>query len=531
MWHEARKQEKKIREVMVDFQRRAERRREHYDKLKADPTSYLRIIGSKCRLHIDPTGGERYSSTMIPWQGDEDNLISRYDVRIHMDIIPDYSKLPEIELSGEEKYEETKINYERYRSVIINEFNNVPESEVLSKIDVDELYSDVKRAKKGNKKQSKNKSAISYDYDSQQQMASDANKKKRMIEDDDKDSNDETEDEMDFDIDTFSSGQIDKLNVLALDYKVSQGYFSRSVRSEKNLLMERKQAKMAELEKSNLTGKKARKERRLFKEMSLRTRMPSPPLFVPKDIYNPKKQRDDDEESNTSSSSGSVSLDSKPQFITEFGSDVPSLPASSSTLDHVTKPCLPFSSSSRKKRRRSSSSSSSSTSSRSDSSSPRRKKRSYHSSSSHHHAGDRDKERRSSHSSSGRDHSRWRRSRSRSIERVSALTKSKLEAKKPQPKKKSLPSLQQKQQQEKTKLTPQERLKKKMQSQLSKTFKEDKKVEKYKAEVKEVERIEREEKMKQETLKLRRRAGYDDFYDRSSRYSRSPSPRDRYHRH
>lgn len=28
----------------------------------------------------------------------------------------------------------------------------VPEPEVLSKIDVDELYSDVKRAKKGNKK-------------------------------------------------------------------------------------------------------------------------------------------------------------------------------------------------------------------------------------------------------------------------------------------------------------------------------------------------------------------------------------------
>ena len=32
MWHEARKQEKKIREVMVDFQRRAERRREHYER-------------------------------------------------------------------------------------------------------------------------------------------------------------------------------------------------------------------------------------------------------------------------------------------------------------------------------------------------------------------------------------------------------------------------------------------------------------------------------------------------------------------
>ena len=33
MWHEARKQEKKIKEVMVNYKKRAERRREHYDKL------------------------------------------------------------------------------------------------------------------------------------------------------------------------------------------------------------------------------------------------------------------------------------------------------------------------------------------------------------------------------------------------------------------------------------------------------------------------------------------------------------------
>ena len=32
MWHEARKQEKKIREAVVDFQKRAERRRQHYAK-------------------------------------------------------------------------------------------------------------------------------------------------------------------------------------------------------------------------------------------------------------------------------------------------------------------------------------------------------------------------------------------------------------------------------------------------------------------------------------------------------------------
>lgn len=32
MWHEARKQEKALKGMMVNFQRRAERRREYYEK-------------------------------------------------------------------------------------------------------------------------------------------------------------------------------------------------------------------------------------------------------------------------------------------------------------------------------------------------------------------------------------------------------------------------------------------------------------------------------------------------------------------
>ena len=32
----------------------------------------------------------------IPWQGGASNVISQYDVRIHLDYISDYSKLPEI---------------------------------------------------------------------------------------------------------------------------------------------------------------------------------------------------------------------------------------------------------------------------------------------------------------------------------------------------------------------------------------------------------------------------------------------------
>ena len=45
MWHEARKQEKKLRETMVNYQKRAERRREHYDKLvSCYDVLYLKIV-------------------------------------------------------------------------------------------------------------------------------------------------------------------------------------------------------------------------------------------------------------------------------------------------------------------------------------------------------------------------------------------------------------------------------------------------------------------------------------------------------
>ena len=33
MWHEARKQEKKIRGMLVDYKKRAERRREYYERI------------------------------------------------------------------------------------------------------------------------------------------------------------------------------------------------------------------------------------------------------------------------------------------------------------------------------------------------------------------------------------------------------------------------------------------------------------------------------------------------------------------
>lgn len=56
----------------------------------------------------------------MPWQGNEDNLIDRFDVRAHLDRIlepPDTIDV-DIALTSEDRH----INYERYRIIVQNEF-------------------------------------------------------------------------------------------------------------------------------------------------------------------------------------------------------------------------------------------------------------------------------------------------------------------------------------------------------------------------------------------------------------------------
>ena len=52
---------------------------------------------------------------MMPWRGDKENLIDRFDVRANLDYI-DESKPKPVELSKDEMIEERRCNYERYKS-------------------------------------------------------------------------------------------------------------------------------------------------------------------------------------------------------------------------------------------------------------------------------------------------------------------------------------------------------------------------------------------------------------------------------
>ncbi|KAL1415875.1 hypothetical protein MTO96_028475 [Rhipicephalus appendiculatus] len=125
MWHEARKQERKIRGMLVDLKKRAERRKEFYERIKQDPAQFLQLHGRRCKIHIDLAIAQAADSpaTMMPWQGNRDVMIDRFDVRAHLDAIPEFKTSDEgPELTEEQKEEERQINYERYRTLVQNDF-------------------------------------------------------------------------------------------------------------------------------------------------------------------------------------------------------------------------------------------------------------------------------------------------------------------------------------------------------------------------------------------------------------------------
>lgn len=124
MWHEARRSEKKVHEIMDAARRRAQKRAIFLAKRRVDPQQTLRIVGTRCRVHHDAT---IYQATedqqgLIPWNGKEDNLIDRFDGRALLDMIREYSSATHQHLLREKTEEEDElevmVNFQRYRDLI-----------------------------------------------------------------------------------------------------------------------------------------------------------------------------------------------------------------------------------------------------------------------------------------------------------------------------------------------------------------------------------------------------------------------------
>ncbi|KAK8940492.1 hypothetical protein KSP39_PZI010236 [Platanthera zijinensis] len=122
MWHEARRSERKVHDLMDAARRRAQRRAVFLAKRRGDPQQSLQVVGSRCRVHRDEG---LYKATqdqqgLIPWNGKQDILIDRFDGRALLDFIRDPSSRPfrVDEKSEEEEEVEEFVNFERYRDLI-----------------------------------------------------------------------------------------------------------------------------------------------------------------------------------------------------------------------------------------------------------------------------------------------------------------------------------------------------------------------------------------------------------------------------
>ncbi|KAK6128975.1 hypothetical protein DH2020_037282 [Rehmannia glutinosa] len=122
MWHEARRSEKKVHDMMDAARKRAQRRAIYLAKRRGDPQQSIQAVGSRCRIHRDDAlyQASEDQQGLIPWNGKQDILIDRFDGRALLDFIRDGSsrrfRVPE-KTEEEEELEEF-VNFERYRDLI-----------------------------------------------------------------------------------------------------------------------------------------------------------------------------------------------------------------------------------------------------------------------------------------------------------------------------------------------------------------------------------------------------------------------------
>ncbi|OMP01995.1 hypothetical protein COLO4_11415 [Corchorus olitorius] len=122
MWHEARRSEKKVHDMMDAARKRAQRRAIFLAKRRGDPQQSIQVTGSRCRIYRDDA---LYHATqdqqgLIPWNGKQDVLIDRFDGRALLDFIrePGTRNFRNQEKSEEEEEVEEFVNFERYRDLI-----------------------------------------------------------------------------------------------------------------------------------------------------------------------------------------------------------------------------------------------------------------------------------------------------------------------------------------------------------------------------------------------------------------------------
>ncbi|CAH8434227.1 unnamed protein product [Heterobilharzia americana] len=284
MWQEARKQEKHIKTLMVDYKRRAERRRDYYERIKQDPIKFLRVFGRPSKLHLDSevTKAAENPNNMMPWVGDPSIMIDRFDVRASLEHY-DTRAVEDVKLSSTERIEARLCNYERYRCLIHNEYASVTESMALKQIEMDEKYGDLEKRRKeeeeaATKKSQESKAAIGFVYEDSTGPSENSVTHGTPTPQDDSETDDEADSDMDIDVELDVSALTvearRQLAKSAATFGLHPTDFVRLLDADQQLETELRLAKALEEEKLQLSGRKSRRSRRLLRERRAQEKFP-----------------------------------------------------------------------------------------------------------------------------------------------------------------------------------------------------------------------------------------------------------------
>lgn len=271
----------------------------------------------------------------MPWLGQKDNMIDRFDVRAHLDHIPPIQK-PTITtgIETEDDMEERLINYERYRVLSQNDFLSIQEEKFLHQLHLEEQFgvnAQIEIEKSKNKKPTSGGVAIGYSYDdcdspsinttpfSQQISAIESAAPTKFDECIKDDSDSDLDMDVSIDINKVGTTQAHEMNACGRHYGMKLNDFYSFLTKDADEADALKMAREEEQEKIMLSGRKSRRERRAQRERRFAGRPLSPPSYAAKEIVDPKslEKFEEDEESRSPSpvNSGKIT------YITSFGGE------------------------------------------------------------------------------------------------------------------------------------------------------------------------------------------------------------------
>lgn len=253
----------------------------------------------------------------MPWQGDHNNLIDRFDVRAHLDTIPVIIKGKEPE---EPSPEERQCSYESYRILAQNDFLGITEEKYLHQLHLEEQYGiNAQQMEIEKPKKKSGGVTIGYTYDDDttgigaeplvnnyyppSNVASNSGGNNSQDE-----SDSDIDVDVSIDISKIDTSQAHELNGCGRQYGMTSNDFYSYLTKDADEAESLRMAREEEQEKIMLCGRKSRRERRAQREKRFAGRTISPPSYAAKEekLTAPDEKADSDSRSPTPENSGKV---------------------------------------------------------------------------------------------------------------------------------------------------------------------------------------------------------------------------------